>query len=1256
MNPIVKKIKIDDFQPLPDTHPPVEMAHLALGHLQVIAQCETKTFFLAKPFQEPDNVAALAKEFFKEEVYQALHKLSKEEKWHFFRFMQLSKMSWSPNHQLTLLEMPKAKLERMIYRPLLLPLLRERVKKVEEELQLCITELTSIPPRMRDSYLADFEKLLKFFPSLQTGLHLLLNARKNDIITPHLTWVEPFKHIFKKVEDLISFLNDLKSLSPDTREKALSDYTFYIQKFDNDYIDIKDTFAFVKDNDPRILYDFLSTFKPLDKFHSTRRSREMYELANLLAAEPVKKERLLYLWNLYIEAFPKLKLLFEPLLLELSQRLEHRRITAALKFQKTIPFSRISYGLHLALFIQELSQADEVIKIGKFLWAFPYYATDFYKKLMDSPHWEIILTSAQKYSIYEHRIRDILPKILTLSKNQIEPRLKLFQEYTGYFPFISHHDQLFDLITQSRQTPFLIRITPWLKHIPFYSISDLVKFLDLLEPVLAKDLRYNYNKSVTDQPDWFYETYFKTLHERLYGRFTPEELKENISTLFKSLYDNRGVWLYLCHLEKGFPFDFYLNHITELELAKFRDHDHRDATVKTYFQLAKMKSLEAAVFPFLRDHPEGEALARLMCEYAPWISVIKVEQLELLSKVQSAQRIELLKLMYKHWENAFNIKFDLIEIPIEGHKQALSTLEELQLNEIEEYEVLIKNLAKATPNELREVIKLYKSLRAELPNAAPKYHHLLLCKLLEQTSYSFLDFPWIKKIRPGDHVGQIKLLTHFLFFPPDLPPKIMEDLKRFEKVPLDSFLIDLPLLIPHSLLATFQPGGSKAEEFYQELYTPLNQEAIHTHLASLLDRFSHDLVFLNQLLNKIDVFEMDYNTSLGLTIIQYRALLADDKVQNPWILHQTHINRLSSNEMLPYPAIDGFRFNYQKLRPPAAIRAEQLPKEINFATLKKLIQTFLKRYGQLNKAQQTEIIAHLNSTMELRINSEILTDVQTNSWWRNKLDYPPAGPVPDATWKLVVSLEYILEQDTQCGTEVPDREAEEKIKRTPGFYQLSEREQNKKLNAIEARNFALQEKLLSNQEKALLKLIGQVQYCNTGKENGLNQFIKFLPNRHFESASNAQQILSEAIRTYLNFHIISTDWFVNKLLQVDKIAQLLHHSKYIRNTLSKELKYPLEFDAHSHTLHSKLLIISPQELLAAVFAEVKLPSLSQAVAEELNKLDFASEEGIELYQQLRNSAPNIKKLCLFDDEELMVGITPEAIPYLLKQYGYLQKF
>ena len=141
-------------------------------------------------------------------------------------------------------------------------------------------------------------------------------------------------------------------------------------------------------------------------------------------------------------------------------------------------------------------------------------------------------------------------------------------------------------------------------------------------------------------------------------------------------------------------------------------------------------------------------------------------------------------------------------------------------------------------------------------------------------------------------------------------------------------------------------------------------------------------------------------------------------------------------------------------------------------------------------------------------------------------------------------------------------------------------------------NFALREKLLSRQESALLKLLGQVQNCDSGKEWGLELFSQLLPSTRLPKRGDAKERISAAVRNYLG-QIIYSDRFLRKVVNKNEIVEPLHYSKYICNALSKELGFPIKFDPDAG-IASDLQKKTAQELLEAAFEEAKPPSCINA--------------------------------------------------------------
>lgn len=465
----------------------------------------------------------------------------------------------------------------------------------------------------------------------------------------------------------------------------------------------------------------------------------------------------------------------------------------------------------------------------------------------------------------------------------------------------------------------------------------------------------------------------------------------------------------------------------------------------------------------------------------------------------------------------------------------------------------------------------------------------------------------------------------------------------------------LKTLLPPSARERYIPQNSFADNFCQFIQETSDLQNHAVQLLSVHESIKPNLtVLVETLYDLIKNNRLDENSLLGQQVIHYKTLISSSGDElSPWNIYRLHLERLHSEEKLPLPRIDkeeGPYFNYHALTAHAA--HEERPAGINFARLQGLIGDFKSRFESLDDKRKGYIIKYLKATIPQFDTIDTLLENVQDPWWATHLNAPTAT---GSTLNVMHALAYICTLSSEAGMELPDEETLKQIVQEND--QLPEEELNKLLNPIKARNFLIQEKLLSPKETGLLKLIGQVQNCNTGKENGVKNFLELIPGAT-RIAGTEKDKISEAIRVYLCKHIINTNDFLRKLLISDLLSEPLHQSKFIRNRLSKELRFPLEFDLNSRTIATELLQKPPQELLRAVFAEVQLKKLCQVIAETINEsTDWKSNEGIELFQNLKKSAPPEKLIpcCNFDDEGEFLGISDEGIPYLLEYYGFFSK-
>ena len=454
------------------------------------------------------------------------------------------------------------------------------------------------------------------------------------------------------------------------------------------------------------------------------------------------------------------------------------------------------------------------------------------------------------------------------------------------------------------------------------------------------------------------------------------------------------------------------------------------------------------------------------------------------------------------------------------------------------------------------------------------------------------------------------------------------------QIPLtDDFAITLSL-IPNALLRSLGPQEGTGI-FLARLRTEEHREAISAHLIYLLENNCDNLKILPLLLEEVTELSKrmnlgDEESPLGQAILQYQVLLADKQTVTPWTIYNKHKERLNSPEKLPYPALGNSYFNYEALASTKEITPDMLPKGIGFTNLKALTAAFVERYNKLDSRRKEAIDSYLNTVLPDFVTIENLVRTIDDPWWNYRLR--ASTPISETTWKLFNAVAYICKESNEAGTELP------------GVEDTSA-------------NFLLKEKLLSPQESALLKLLGQVQNCNSGKEWGLELFSQFMSSTLLPTTGDAQERISEAIRNYLQ-QIIYSDAFLKKVLNGESTGgQPLHYSKYICNALSKELQFPIKFDPHTGAIgrNSVLHKKTHQQLLTAVFKEVKPVALYKYVLDSLNELDWSSKEGQELYYKLKQRAPprELEACCNFDEDGMLIGVTIKAVPYLLKQYGFL---
>lgn len=437
-------------------------------------------------------------------------------------------------------------------------------------------------------------------------------------------------------------------------------------------------------------------------------------------------------------------------------------------------------------------------------------------------------------------------------------------------------------------------------------------------------------------------------------------------------------------------------------------------------------------------------------------------------------------------------------------------------------------------------------------------------------------------------------------------------------------------LIPKSFLERYDQSKSAKENFCHFLLErngALLQNLVIENLKSFEEQREHLFLLVDFLYSLIKDNILDVDSPLGQQIIHYKILLSSSDKKSPWNIYHLHKERLNEKGNLPLPVVKGGYFDYTKMGS-LSVTPDMLPQGKNFALLEKLIEDFRNRFASLDDQRKRLIIEYLNATMDKPISK--IDDLLINSqdpWWATHLNAPACQKVSESTWKLINALAYIDDLDGKWSEELPDSYSSGEL------------------------NFVRQENLLSPKERALLKLLGQVQNCTTGKEAGLNNFLKFIPDVKFVGGTGQERI-SDGIRTYLNDYIINTNAFLRKLNVSEN--EPLHQSKFIRNRLCKELHFPLEFDLNSGILSQEILDKSPGELLTALFAEVEIPKLYEVIAESLNRVNWESEEGIELYESLKKRAPEdkLKACCLWDEDDFFKGMRVEAVPYLLKEYAF----
>lgn len=495
-------------------------------------------------------------------------------------------------------------------------------------------------------------------------------------------------------------------------------------------------------------------------------------------------------------------------------------------------------------------------------------------------------------------------------------------------------------------------------------------------------------------------------------------------------------------------------------------------------------------------------------------------------------------------------------------------------------------------------LKLFNTLeKYKLNLSSPKKYTILFqLKNIHQQFYAVYET--LLKVFPSlNTYERTELLSNLIAVPRALFPAILENLKRGCGLDLNVLALLPPL--PH------------------------NDESIMAHLIKVVEEHSTQPEQLKNLLRMIEQFDRRFHfldqvdSPLSKVFLQYTTLLTEVGVVNPWATYQEHIKRLNSKEKLPLPLIENqMHFDYSQIQEASEVTADQLPKGIDYPKLQALLKGFSNRFKRLDSRRQEVILAYLDQTLPVQFYSlEVLLRGVEDPWWRHTLTLPAVGPVSDAAWKLTMALSYISELEERDGKEP-----------------------------------------LSPRESALLHLLGQVQNCTSGKEDGLNKFVRFIP---VQRATSIQGKISFAIQKNLG-QIIESDQFLKKVLQLEKVQEPLHSAKYIRNRLAKELKFPLEFDKHVGGIYTNLFTKTPEELLKALFAEVKLQALYREIAAAFGReRDYwKSEEGIELYALLRNIVPKeqLKEcLILVDDKEeydVMNGITEKAAPYLLKYYKF----
>ena len=115
----------------------------------------------------------MADQLFTEKV--DLSALNPTARLHLFRYMEQRHLE-KPDY---LLNLPKAKRERIFYRAFLTPLLKSKLKGQEFEpaLKECIKALRRIPEKQREERLARFKMCLEAFPSINKGFGSLFSCR-----------------------------------------------------------------------------------------------------------------------------------------------------------------------------------------------------------------------------------------------------------------------------------------------------------------------------------------------------------------------------------------------------------------------------------------------------------------------------------------------------------------------------------------------------------------------------------------------------------------------------------------------------------------------------------------------------------------------------------------------------------------------------------------------------------------------------------------------------------------------------------------------------------------------------------------------------------------------------------------------------------------------------------------------------------------------------------------------------------------------